>query len=263
MSVLARDIDAYQRAVEAYQRQVRGYNDSVYNYNDSFFTDANGNLFAVGTDGAVYTADPATGKLTLSSLPQGKTLADFGLTPSEGNANFLMLRQNPTAASTQTYNDVRVAYPNATEWDQGAPAYYTLNADGTQNFLPLNYRITGTTQVQTGMDYETNQPIYETRYTAAVNNSTYATQPGEFTGKVRASRPDPTAAQLRKLSQPSLVEQERTGLISGDIVQGGGVLSGGLVRNNMTAPPPPPDDPVDPYDPWNPNKPGNDNTVLP
>lgn len=250
MSVLARDIDAYQRAVEAYQRQVRNYNSTVGNYNDSFFTDANGNAYVVDTQGTVYLSDAATGQLSVAALPEGKTLGDFGLTPNPGNSNYLMLRQNPTAASTQTYNDVRYGNVGATDVDPGRTGHYRTEQNGAVTFLPLNSKITGSQQVVVGQD-EFGNPTYQTVYTADVNTSTFADRPAEQTFTMPAGRPDPTAAQLRKLNQPTLAEQERAGLISSEIVKGG-VLGGGLGRSRAggtTEPPPEPPPPDTPYEP--------------
>lgn len=255
MSVLARDIDAYQRAVEAYQRQVRGHNSTVANYNNTFFTDANGNMYAVDTSGNTYSVDPATGALTYASLPDNRAVADFGITSAGDNSPYYMLRQNPTTASTQTFTDVRASYPNANDFGQGQPVYYVLNADGSQTPLPVNYRITGTQQVPTGNLDGDGKPILEDRYTAEANTSTYAARPGEFTRTAPTNRPDPTAAQLRKLNQPGLAEQERTGLIANEIITGN-VLGGGRVRGgSSTEPPPEPAPPEVPYDPWNINNP--------
>ena len=51
MSVLARELDSYQRAVDAYQRQLNSYNRGVQSYNDTLVRDADGNLLVIDSSG--------------------------------------------------------------------------------------------------------------------------------------------------------------------------------------------------------------------
>lgn len=240
MSVLARDIAAYQTAVDRYQQQAKGYNYNLGQYNNSMVTDANGNQYVYDTSGRVYLVDPATNALTPATLPDGKTVADYGSTVTN-NPNYFSLRQNPITQATTQLTGLR----QITD-DNGAVSY--VDANGAQVNVTPNFKQTGTTQVQLGNDWDGN-PVYQTLYNFSGDASTYAAMPTGNAPTLNAQRPDPTVAQLRKLNQPSLAEQERTGLIGAEIVQGG-VLSNGLSRagkSTTVAPtPPPPDTPITP-----------------
>lgn len=249
MSILARELDAYQRAVEAYQRQMRGYNKGVESYNASILTDANGRPMVRDTNGTVYYVKE-DGKLAYASLPNDKIAGDYGGTALEGDDRFLLMRQNPTQQKQQYLTGVIKNYDSET--GQTTYYYYDPNAGsggdgGSGQYVPVNQNLYRYVSEQPGGYDSENNPLPPT-YTFGTDASTYLTKPGEFEGKIRMKRPDPTAAQLRKLSNPGLAAQERTGLISGEIIRGGGVLGGGLVRGSATVAPPP-DDPDKPGDP--------------
>lgn len=71
MAVLARDLDAYQRAVEQYQRSAKSYNHAGNLYQDSLVKDASGNVYVINAAGQAYTAPPGGGQLTKATLPSG------------------------------------------------------------------------------------------------------------------------------------------------------------------------------------------------
>lgn len=240
MSVLQRDLDSYQSALDRYRLQVRQHNNFSNQYNNSLLQDANGNVYVRNAAGQVFLADAATGQLSNAALPDGKTIADYGATQAEANSPYYVLRVNPIKQQYKTVSGVGTGY----DADTGEPTYYA--PDGT--VLPaFEYKIIDQKQVQVGYDYENNQPIYNTTYTIQKDASTYATNPGKFDKTFDMKAPSVTAGQLRKMSTPSLATQERNGLISSEIIGGGGgVLSGNVQKVKAPEKPPEVVNPVDP-----------------
>jgi hypothetical protein len=121
MSVLARDLDAYNRALTAYQRRAGGYNRSVDKYNASMVRDANGNILiqgmtggSAGTDGSDAVPDSSylmavdtTGKVIAAKTVEGFNESAYGTSAIEGDTGFRMLRQNPigTADNKPIYQE--------------------------------------------------------------------------------------------------------------------------------------------------------------
>lgn len=121
MSVLARDLDAYNRALTAYQRRAGGYNRSVDQYNQSMVRDANGNILiqgmgggSAGTDASDAVPDSSylmavdtTGKVISAKLAEGFNESAYGTSAIEGATGYRMLRQNPTgtADNKPTYQE--------------------------------------------------------------------------------------------------------------------------------------------------------------
>jgi len=109
MSVLARDLDAYNRALSAYQRRVGSYNRSVDQYNQSMVRDANGNILiqgmgggSAGTDASDPTPDTpylmavdTTGKVIAAKPVEGFNESAYGTSAIEGATGYRLLRQNP------------------------------------------------------------------------------------------------------------------------------------------------------------------------
>lgn len=225
MAVLAREIDAYNRALEAYKRQVGTYDRSIV-------TDANGNpvilyagsYYAVPKDGS----DPYVIEGTYNSQYN-----QYGAVASESDPNVLVLRQNPTNTTTK---QVQLMYAT----DEGGGYYYTVDAQGQQTGIYSPDRTTQITQNPDGT------------YTATEYTYDYVTKPteAEQQGLLR-KRPDPTLAQMKKLGQPSLAAQERGGLL-GDVIRGNGLASGigrGTVSSTPQQPAPEPEQPVEPPPP--------------
>lgn len=121
MSVLTRDLDAYNRALTAYQRRAGGYNRSVDKYNASMVRDANGNILiqgmtggSAGTDGSDAVPDSSylmavdtTGKVIAAKTVEGFNESAYGTSAIEGDTGFRMLRQNPigTADNKPIYQE--------------------------------------------------------------------------------------------------------------------------------------------------------------
>jgi hypothetical protein len=110
MSVLQRELDAYNDALSYYNRGLQNYNKKADTFNASFLTDSKGNRYVyekpnigvgytLGPDGMLYPFPvetgntyyvvDASGKLTKTSKPAGS----YGLTTLEGN--YQTLRINP------------------------------------------------------------------------------------------------------------------------------------------------------------------------
>ena len=222
MSVLQRELTAYQDAVDQYNRQAEAFKKSM-------LTDANGNVL-VYTNGAYYAVPPGGGdatRVTAFTDKAGQTydtaaLNALGGTTSAGDPNVSLIRQNPTSTSTRTVTGI---INDVDEWGISS-GYLKLDpATGTyQPYVPA--RTTKMTR-----DPSTNQ------YTATEYTYSYIDEPAAVKG-----RPDPTAAQLRRLTQPTLAEQERGGLIANEIQQGGVLSNPG--RKLAPAPTPQNPDPI-------------------
>lgn len=232
MAVLAREIDAYNRALEAYKRQLGSYNTGVDAYNQTLVTDANGNpvilyagsYYAVPKDGS----DPYVIGGTYNS-----EYNQYGGVASESDPNVLVLRQNPTNTTT---NQVQLMYAT----DEGGGYYYTVDAQGQQTGIYSPDRTTKIVQNPDGT------------YTATEYTYDFMAKPGEFDFRgFMPKRPDPTLAQMKKLGQPSLAAQERGGLL-GDVIRGNGLASGisrGTIASQNEEAPPPTPEPETPIEP--------------
>jgi len=109
MSVLARDLDAYQRAVEQYQRSAKSFNHAGNLYQDSLVRDASGNVYVVNAEGQAYTAPPGGGQLTKATLPGT-------------NYGYSVLPGDPNYRSVQTLNPDGSVPANPGEFTKTMPA---------------------------------------------------------------------------------------------------------------------------------------------
>ena len=233
MSVLARDIDAYQRAVDQYKRQmgaynaeIAAYNNTVASQNDQPLVVNNGLVYVVNTDGSLGNAVGSLGDGTYN-------FKAYDLTPIEGSSGFSLIRKNPTSVNTKTVTGIYDTYENI---------YYVSAPDGSVSLYtpPADAQVTVDPGTGTFSVVETTQ--------------VFPNKPGDFANELTAKRPDPTLAQMRKMNQPGLAAQERGGLI-GDVLRGNGLAGGsGRVRGGQpvsSSPPadPPPLDPVIDPDP--------------
>lgn len=236
MSVLRRDIEAYQRALDQYQRQVAAYNSKIDAYNKSIVSDPSGNFYVVNNSGEVFVADKGSGKVTSATLPGGKKTTDYGVTSIEGDSNFRLLRQNPTQAKRDTVTGAFRGMEGGDEWGYGQTPYYYTLGDPVPDYEGGYYR----PQVRLGSDYRVDKTIpgqmvgygdgeYRTpdQYELSRDASTYAAKPAAFDKKFTKTAPDPTYAQLRQLQQGTANQQALAadrGLIS-EVMRGGGVLA--------------------------------------
>jgi hypothetical protein len=147
MSVLARDLDAYNRALTAYQRRVGGYNRSVDKYNDSMVRDANGNILiqgmgggSSGTDASDATPDTAylmavdtTGKVIAAKPAEGFNESAYGTSAIEGATGYRMLRQNPigTADNKPIYQEKPEEWTEEFKGKAPDPTYAQVKKAGT------------------------------------------------------------------------------------------------------------------------------------
>lgn len=245
MSVLARDLDAYNRALQAYQRKAGTFNKGVDQYNASMVRDSNENPYVYQGEydplaktnyGNYYTADKASGKLTGTTAPAGYA----GITAIADSPGYSMVRQNPTGTQTKTRADVYKAGGGVDEYgNKGAEYYYVIGppdaeGNGTQKILnPDKIRVVD--QKEGGEVRDGNGDVVRapTTYTIEYDEASFADKPGEFTDTFDKKAPDPTKAQLAQAARPSLAQQE-AGLIGG-VVRGGPLKSGagGLIKSKM------------------------------
>lgn len=224
MSVLSRELDSYQRAVDAYQRQLNSYNRKVDAYQNTLVRDANGNLLVVDGSGAVLSAD-SEGKLTPSAAPSG-SLGDYGLTEMPDDNRFRLLRQNPTKSERESRDDVRLFVDSET----GEQYYYTLtpgygDAGPTQERLGPEWRLEEALPQKMVPGYGDSGGYYEPQqFRFSRDISGFTERPPEWDREFNRQAPDPTAAQIRRASMPSMAQIE--GGLVGEVMRSGGVRMG-------------------------------------
>lgn len=208
MTVLARELDAYQRAYDQYNRAAKSHNRQLDAYQGTLAKDAQGRVMVLSNEGSLYSFDPETGKSGMALLPEGKRVSDYGLTPMPDNKGFMLLRENPTVAKRDVVQGA--VYRPASITSQAG--YY----DPAGNYLAgRGWGIDDTAQVAGAP----MAPAQKT-YTMSRDASTYAEAPPEFTREFNLKQPDPTHAALARMSRPTLAEVE-TGLI-GQVLRGNG-----------------------------------------
>lgn len=147
MSVLARDLDAYNRALTAYQRRVGSYNRSVDQYNQSMVRDANGNVLIQGMNGGTQATEASeatpdttylmavdtTGKVIAAKPVEGFDESAYGTTAIEGATGYRMLRQNPigTADNKPIYQEKPEDWTEEFKLKAPDPTYGQVKRAGT------------------------------------------------------------------------------------------------------------------------------------
>lgn len=234
MSVLSRELASYQSAVDQYTRDSAGFTNTLLkDANGNLLVQMNGVYYIVPQDGGNATAlsgvyqgstEQTTFKAPDGSFYTGDQLYRMGTTTSPGDANVQLVRQSPTSTSTTT-TSIKAIESYDANGNYIGTSYYSLDANGqaTGFYTPKN---------TTTLTPDPNDP---TKFTATDYTYTYAAEPGAFT----KARPDPTNAQLRKMNQGSLADQERMEGLETGIIRGG-ALKGGL------RPPPKPAGAIDP-----------------
>jgi hypothetical protein len=242
MSVLARDLDAYNRALQAYQRKVGTFNKGVDQYNASVMKDPAGNTYVYGGEydplgpnsGQFYTADKTSGNLSEATAPAGYA----GMTGIPDSPGYSMLRQNPTGKETKIFTGAIKSGGGTDRFGNPQPEYFYIpgepSPDGLSTSKRLDaskVRVVGQTEGQrSGMGGGSN-PTYTIEY----DINSFQDKPGEWTETFDKTAPDPTKAQVAQAVRPSLAEQE-AGLI-GEVIKGKGLKtgSGGLIGSRMAA----------------------------
>lgn len=219
MSVLARELDSYQRAVDAYQRRMNRYNRGVDAYRNTLVRDGAGNLLVVDGAGNVSAVDPS-GRVIGAALPSGFNVQDYGMTGIPDTSAFRQLRQNPTSVGRETLTGVKKYEDSET----GESYYYTEVDEGESGIrwdrLSSEWRLDKTIPGFTSGDDNWTPTTYEFSRDA----STYLEAPAEWANKFRRRAPDPTAAQVRRAGMPSMAQIE--GGLIGEVMRGGGVRQG-------------------------------------
>ena len=249
MSVLARDIDAYNRALAAYQRRASSYNSGVGKYNESFVRDPSGNPYvysgeydpAGANTGQFYTADKVSGQLTDAEAPANYA----GMTANPDSPPYSMVRQNPTGKDTKTFTGATKGGGGTDRYGNPIPEYFYLPGErdpaspmGTPEARQLDaskVRVVAVTEgARSGMGGG-GIPTYTIEYDV----NSFIDKPGEFTETFDKKAPDPTKAQLDRAGQPSLAQQEM-GLIS-EVLRSKGLKTGlkGIVRKKLDEKPVP------------------------
>ena len=249
MSVLARDLDAYNRALAAYQRKAGSYNSAVDRFNTSFVRDPSGNPYAYSGEydpagfnsGQFYTADKASGQLTEAEAP-----AEYaGMTANTDSPGYSMLRQNPTGKETKIFTGATKGGGGTDGWGRPIPEHFYLpgvpdpgNPRGPVTSRRLDaskVRVVEKTEgARSGMG-GAGIPTYTIEYDV----NSFQDKPGEWTETFDKKAPDPTKAQVVQAGRASLAQQEM-GLI-GEVLRSKGLKTGikGLVRKKMEEEPVP------------------------
>jgi len=242
MSVLARDIDAYNRALEVYQRRAGSYNSGVGKYNESFVRDPSGNPYvysgeydpAGANTGQFYTADKVSGQLTDAEAP-----AEYaGMTANPDSPPYSMVRKNPIGKETKTFTGATKGGGGTDRYGKPIPEYFYVPGErdpakpiGQPEARQLDaskVRVVAVTEgARSGMG--ASIPTYTIEYDV----NSFIDKPGEFTETFDKKAPDPTKAQLDRAGQPSLAQQEM-GLI-GEVLRSKGLKTGlkGIVRKKL------------------------------
>lgn len=206
MTVLARELDAYQRALDVYQRHLKKHNKNVDAYNETLVKDANGNLMVVDAAGNVSSVDDA-GRVIAAALPEGFAQTDYGTSAISGSG-YRMLRQQPIEANREEMLGLRKIT------DENGHQYYVDRSGQYVNITP-EWRLDGTTPAQETWDSYTPES-----YNYSRDASTYMQKPAEWARKMRIQKPDPTTAQMARMARPTLAAVE-AGLV-GEIMKGKG-----------------------------------------
>lgn len=184
MTVLARELDEYQRALDTYARQARGFNNKQKAFQDSVLKDANGNIYLASDDGTVYLAPPGGGEASRADLPGDDSgLYQYGLTPSS-QAGYSFVRD--PSKSPGAKQEVRTGVWLRGRWSGGD----ALGPGWSQRIW--------------------NGPA--TRW----DPNSFSKDPGEWT-KTQPTAPEYAEAAARRMARPSLAAQEG-GLIS-DVIR--------------------------------------------
>jgi len=246
MSVLARDLDAYNRALMAYQRKAGKYNRGVDQYNASILRDPSGNPYVYGgtydplgpNSGQFYTADQATGKLNAATAPAGYA----GMTGIPESPGYSMLRSNPTGTQVKTMANVYKGGGGVDEYGNKQPEYFYVagqpDADGNATQKVIDASKVRVIDQQEGAEQRDNDGGIlraPTTYTIEYDENNFLEKPGAWTETFDKKAPDPTKAQVAQATRPSLAEQE-AGLI-GEVIKGKGLKAGGggLISSRMAA----------------------------
>lgn len=226
MSVLARDLAAYNDALDRYRRQVRNYNSTADKYNQSLVRDDKGNIFV--TDGKhVFAIDPNTGKGLEAKLPKGLAMPSLGRTQLPDDPKYSLLRQNPlerkTERITATFMDSSPQFAFEGAGGVTGGGYYYNDKPVDTRLYSMVEEIPG--QPMPNPNYAAlggtagwGQPEYITGPKTAIferDASVYTERPGDAPA-LNYKRPDPTISQLKRLQSPSAVDLER-GLV-GEII---------------------------------------------
>ena len=139
MSVLARDVDAYNRALAAYQRRAAGPIRAANAYSKSITQDASGNPYLYRGDydplgpnnGQYYTYDQTTQKTNPVDRPVGYA----GMTAIEGSPGYSLVRQNPTNKETKTLANVYKGGGGFDEDGNKKPEYFFTHSGDTQRVI--------------------------------------------------------------------------------------------------------------------------------
>lgn len=220
MSVLARELDSYQRALDMYQRQMNSYNRAVDQYRNTLVYDANGNIVITGPgdEGTIMAVGP-DGQIVNASGKLEKYFNQYGQTAIPDGHGYRMLRQYPVEENREVVKAVK-GYLDS---DTGKQYYYTdayRGDDYTRNYLGAEWQLDET--LPGARDSEGN--IGPPTYVFSRDASKYLEAPEEWTKTFNRKAPDATAGQVRRMGMPSLAEIE--GGLIGEVMKGSGVRQG-------------------------------------
>jgi len=243
MSVLARDVDAYNRALSAYQRKAAGHNRVAGAYQKSITQDASGNPYLYRGDydplgpnsGQFYTYNQTTQKTNPVDAPTGYA----GMTAIEGSPGYSLVRQNPSSKQTKTMTNVYKGGGGVDEEGNEKPEYFYTRDGDNQRVIDANrVRVVDQTEGvdQPGAGGGDGPSRTPTTYTIEYDENSYLDRPPDWNETFDKKAPTATPAQIRQASRLSLAQQE-AGLV-GEVIRGRALKTGsqGLIGKQMSAP---------------------------
>ena len=225
MSVLARDVDAYNRALSAYQRKAAGHIRVAGAYTKSITQDASGNPYVYRGDydplgpnnGQYYTHNQTTQKATPAAKPAGYA----GMTPIEKAPGYFLVRQNPSSKQTKTMTNVFKGGGGVDEDGNKKPEYFFTHSGDTQRVIEAS-KVRVVDQKE-GVNYPGSgdgdgPDKTPTTYTIEYDENSFLDRPPDWNETFDKKAPDPTKAEIRQASRLSLAQQE-AGLV-GEVIRG-------------------------------------------
>ena len=236
MSVLARDVDAYNRALSAYQRKAAGHIRVAGAYTKSITQDASGNPYVyrgdydpLGSDsGPFYIYDQTTEKATPAAKPAGYA----GMTPIEKAPGYFLVRQNPSSKQTKTMTGVFKGGGGVDEDGNKQPnVFYTTLGHDRRIIDASKVRVIDQkegVEIPGGREDGGSASLpgskTPTTYTIEYDENSFLSRPPDWTQTFDKKAPDPTKAEIRQASRPSLAQQE-AGLV-GEVIRGRALKTG-------------------------------------
>lgn len=207
-TVLRKEQEAYQDALSQYQKQVNSYNSKSKAYNESYYRDGSGNMYFYAP---------------------GAKINDGYWATFNGGAEFYVPRQY----APDQYFKIDKAGKTSAINANALPANYSKDYVFVPTEQDKNVRVLRpnlSNDIREATPYEMNaNPKDAPRKSIVISmaggdpNSAYQSKPDPFTKKFTEKPPDYTSAELGKMAQPSLIQEQLNN-------------SSGLVNSAFTSP---------------------------